>query len=402
MEARTNTDSSHSAPQDAADGGCVTPLRLTIVGPLHPHSGGIANHTTELADELERRAVVQRISYRVLYPKLLYPGEYRAKVDATGAADSPYLLHYGNPLTWLRAARRIRRFKPDAVIMTWWTFFLTPVNRILVTLLRRHRIPVFFICHNVFDHEGHPLKALCSRSVLKHANGCIVHAEPEKNKIASFASAMPVLKTPLFCSRAEGDTADLPVVAHKPLRLLFFGYVRPYKGLADLATALPLIGELDIELAVVGEWWNTQPELRDALLSTRIKVTIADQFVSDSDKRTWFEWADGVILPYRSATASGVVAEAYNHGKPVITTAVGGIPEVVVEGQTGFLAEAANPQSLADAIQRFHAAVNAGTNFQPPLAAMRKSLEVGHYADKLVEFIAASAFTPPQDSAGAS
>lgn len=365
----------------------LSPLRVTIVGPQHPHTGGIANHTTELADELEKHATVQRISYRTLYPKCLYPGEYRASVATNEGPDSPHTLHYGNPLSWRRALRRIIQFRPDAVVMTWWTFFLTPVNAWLESALRRKGIPVYFICHNVFDHEGHPLKAVCSRFVLRKASGCVVHAAAEVAKIESFAPAMPVLKTPLFCSSSSRLPASPATALRPPLRLLFFGYIRPYKGLADLAAALPLLQSNTYELAVVGEWWSDHKELRHALSHAPIPVTVSDRFVTDEEKQRWFEWADAVVLPYRSATASGVVADAYNFGKPVITTAVGGIPEVVIEGKTGFLATPANPQSLAEAINRFKLAADSGVHFSPHLEAMRQSLEVSHYATKLVEFL---------------
>lgn len=177
-------------------------LRVAVVGPQHPHTGGIANHTTELVAELRRYADVLPVSFRTLYPKCLYPGEYRAHV-ADGDGSSPHMLHYGNPLAWGRAVRRISDFAPDAVIIAWWTFFLSPATGFLAAALRRRKIPVYFICHNVFDHEGHPLKAMCARAVLRNATGCIVHASSEAKKLRTFVPAMPVLNTPLFCSSGE-------------------------------------------------------------------------------------------------------------------------------------------------------------------------------------------------------
>lgn len=149
-------------------------------------------------------------------------------------------------------------------------------------------------------------------------------------------------------------------------------------------------------MAVVGEWWAEQKELRRKLEQAPVPVTLANQFVSDDDKRRWFEWADAVVLPYRSATASGVVADAYNFGKPVITTAVGGIPEVVAEGKTGFLASPATPSSLAAAIDRFRQAAASSTDFTPHLSTMRQSLGVENYTQKLLGFITSNGTTGSQ------
>ncbi len=138
--------------------------------------------------------------------------------------------------------------------------------------------------------------------------------------------------------------------------LLFFGFVRPYKGLEYLIQALAQVRhQLDVHLLVVGEIWGSQAyyERYAAEFGVTDAVTFVNRYVPNEELPAIFSAADVVVLPYISATQSAVVQLAFGFGKPVITTNVGGLPEVVKDGMTGLIVPPQDATALAQAIVRY-------------------------------------------------
>jgi glycosyltransferase involved in cell wall biosynthesis len=133
--------------------------------------------------------------------------------------------------------------------------------------------------------------------------------------------------------------------------------VRAYKGLLNLLEAMPaaLARVPDLHLLVVGEFWDDREPYDDAVRSNGLdgKVTIVDRYVPNEEVAGYFGSADLVVLPYVTATGSGIVQMAYAFGKPVLTTLVGSLPEVVDDGRTGFLVEPGDSRALAGAMAEF-------------------------------------------------
>jgi glycosyltransferase involved in cell wall biosynthesis len=138
--------------------------------------------------------------------------------------------------------------------------------------------------------------------------------------------------------------------------LLFFGFVRPYKGLEYLIQALAQVRQqLDVHLLVVGEIWGSPAYYQRyaAEFGVTEAITFVDRYVSNEELPAIFSTADVVVLPYVSATQSAVVQLAFGFGKPVITTNVGGLPEVVQDGVTGLIVPPQDAHALAQAIVRY-------------------------------------------------
>ncbi|MBD3237900.1 MAG: glycosyltransferase, partial [Candidatus Eisenbacteria bacterium] len=68
----------------------------------------------------------------------------------------------------------------------------------------------------------------------------------------------------------------------------------------------------------------------------------------------YFSAADVIVLPYRSATQSGIIQVAYHLDTPVICTDVGGLGEIVHAGRTGLLVPPEDPAALARAVVRYY------------------------------------------------
>jgi glycosyltransferase involved in cell wall biosynthesis len=140
--------------------------------------------------------------------------------------------------------------------------------------------------------------------------------------------------------------------------VLYFGFIKPYKGVIHLIEAAPQLkaeyGD-GIHIQVVGDIYGEAEPYFDRVTQLGVGdvLEIVHGFVPDETVEDYFLAADLVVLPYVSATQSGIVQIAYNYDKPVVTTNVGGLPEVVVDGETGFLVPPGDPQALADAVSRF-------------------------------------------------
>ena len=342
-------------------------MKVAILGPTHPHRGGIAHYTTLLARALASRHDLAMISFRRLYPGFLFPGT--TQFDRSGTAILPPvtpepLLDSIHPLTWRAAGLRLRALAPEILVVPWWHPFFGPSLGLAARTARRacgapKRI---FLCHNVEPHEATPLDRLLAAYGLGAADGFLVHARSEAERLAARARGRPLRGHPhptyeIFSASPPGREQARAALGIRERRvLLFFGYVRPYKGLADLLEALRLArpDAWDL-LLVVGEFYEPRERYRALLEDPRIrdKVRVVDRYVANEEVAPYFAAADAVALPYRSATGSGIAQIAYGAGVPVIATRTGGLEEVVEEGISGLLVAPEDPAALARAVERF-------------------------------------------------
>lgn len=263
-----------------------------------------------------------------------------------------------NPLTWRETGDRIRSQKPDYVIVEWWHSFFAPC--IASTLSRVADTKTIFICHNVLPHEPKPFAKPLTLWALRNGDGFVVHAQDEEEILKDVLPNARVARTPLPAMDVfpkhgiSRDDARLALGIDGPT-VLFFGLIRKYKGLIDLIHAMAYLKDMKITCLVVGEFYDNKNSYLDeiARLGIRDSVRIVDEYVANEQVEQYFAAADVVALPYRSATQSGIVQVAYNFERPVIATKVGGLPEVVHDGRTGYLVPPQSPTSLADAIRKF-------------------------------------------------
>ncbi len=295
------------------------------------------------------------ISFSRQYPRWLFPGKDdkdRSKGDLREEGVE-YLIDSINPLSWSKALKRAKEFGPSIAIFPWWHVYWAPCFWWFSQRLKSQDVEIVFLCHNVFGHEDAPWKRRLGDLVLRSADRFVVHTVvDERNLRHRFPQrSVTIHPIPVFEEFPEATTR-LPRRAK--LELLFFGFIRPYKGLEVLLEAINLLKDEDIFLSVVGEFWKGEEDARQFIVDNKIenKVEFEPRYVSDGEAASYFERCDLVVLPYRSATGSAVIPLAYRYGKPVIATRVGGLPDVVEDGVSGTLIDPDSGAMLAEAIRK--------------------------------------------------
>jgi glycosyltransferase involved in cell wall biosynthesis len=339
-------------------------LLVSLIGPAYPYRGGISHYNTCLAGELSKRHDVHIINFTRLYPEFLFPGKTQYdESESALAVSSERIIDSMNPFTWIRAGLRIARLKPDVVIVQWWhPYFAFAIFKICQIVRIACTGKIVFICHNVVPHERSRIDRLLSRLAFSAPHGFIVQSTEDRNNLVAIRPNVPVVLHPLpsfdffrrgDCTRAEArrriGTGPGPV-------LLFFGLVRPYKGLRHLIEAMPEIRRRSgAELFVVGEFYEDRAPYEELVQGLDLGrcVRFVDRYVPNEEVEAFFVASDLVVLPYISATQSAIVQIALAFDRPVIVTAVGGLPEVITPGRTGFIVPPADPGALAGAVVRF-------------------------------------------------
>lgn len=343
-------------------------MKIVVVGPTYPFRGGIAHYTTLLVRALREAGHDTRFySFVRQYPRWLFPGKTdRDPSSAALRVECEYILDPINPLTWWRLYRKIRADQPDLLLLQWWVPYYTPFLTAMSYAIKRHTpIPLLYICHNVIPHDGGGmLDRRFAHSVLHRGDAFIVHSDQDRQHLETLLPGATIAKMrlPTYADVAQSSTTDptharaaLGIASDCPV-LLFFGFVRPYKGLEYLLQAMPLIlQQRRVQLLVVGEFWVDVSFYEQYLREVGIShaVTLINRYVPNEDLPCYFDAADVVVLPYVSATQSAVVQLAFGFGKPVITTRVGGLHEVVQDGVNGLIVPPQDAPALAQAVLRF-------------------------------------------------
>ncbi len=340
-------------------------VNILIIGTAYPLRGGIAHYIALLASALARRHNVQIITFKRQYPSLLFPGKTQEEsgTDQHGP-PAPQLVDSINPFNWIAVARTVRSLKPDLLIFKYWLPFFGPCFGTIAKFAKRGRhTKALIICDNVIPHERRPGDIAFTRYFFSQADYFIVQSTAVERELTEFwpraryrKAAHPVYN--IFGKPASKSEARVAIGQSSQRILLFFGYVRAYKGLNVLLEALAVVlTRLEVHLLIVGEFYDDDKKYRAQIASLNLQrhVTVHSDYVSNDLVGKYFSACDAVILPYLSATQSGIAQIAYNFDKPVIATDVGGLAEVVLDGQTGIIVPPNNPQALADAIVRFYA-----------------------------------------------
>ena len=346
---------------------CSDTMKITILGPAHPYRGGLASIMEIMARTFQRRGdEVDIKTFTLQYPSLLFPGESQT-VATPPPADLRICrcVNTMNPLNWVRVGRRIRRERPDFVLMKYWTPFMAPCFGTIARIARGNgHTKVLCQIDNVEPHERHLTDKPFNRYYLHSVDGFVYMSEQVHSELRAYSDA-PALFSPHplfenFGERVERSEACVRLGLDPANRyVLFFGLIRDYKGLDLLLDAwaqLRRAGRTEgRRLIVAGEFYTAREPYLNRIADNGLQdeVLLHDRFIPDDDVKYYFSAADFVVQPYKTATQSGVTQIAYQFCVPMVVTKVGGLAEIVPDGRVGYVCEP-TPEGVAGAIERMY------------------------------------------------
>ena len=340
-------------------------MQVSILGTAHPYRGGLASFNERLARQfLSEGHNTEILTFTLQYPGFLFPGKTQfTEAEAPDDLKILRVLNSLNPLNWISVGRKIRKKKPDVLLIKYWHPFMAPCFGTVARIASGNgSTRVICIFDNVIPHEKSFIDRMLTRYFLKSVNGAIVMSGSVLDDLKSFNINFPVTCNP----HPLYDNYGKPLSREEALLklnlpadnsyMLFFGFIRAYKGLDLLleAFAEKNLRNGKLKLIVAGEFYENDKPYRDIIAKHDMgsDVILVDRFIGENEVASFFSAADLIVQPYRSATQSGVTQIAYHFGKPMLVTNVGGLGEIVKNGECGYVVNP-DPQSVSAAIRDF-------------------------------------------------
>lgn len=341
-------------------------MKVIIVGTAFPYRGGLAAYNERLAREYVKQGNdVEIITFTLQYPSFLFPGETQYSSESAPAdLNISQKINAINPFNWISVGRQIKKKSPDLVVFCYWMAFMAPCFGTIARVARSSKTKMVALVHNMIPHEPTILDKLFPTYFVNAMDGFVAMADSvladinifdKKNK-PKVVSPHPIYDhygTPL----SKKEAAMKLGLHEKKSYILFFGFIRQYKGLDLLLEAFAdeRLRKFPIRLIVAGEFYeNPQPYLEKIIqLKLEGLVVLRTEFIPDSEVKNYFSLANLVAQPYRTATQSGVSQIAYHFEKPMLVTNVGGLAEIIPNGKVGYVVDV-DPKQIADALVDFY------------------------------------------------
>ena len=340
-------------------------MKILVLSTAYPWRGGIAHYIALLAGHLQKNHRVDIVTFSRQYPLFLFPGKTQKESGDPGIVlQTESLVDSINPVNWILTGWKLRKRNYDVVVFKYWLPFFGPCFGTICRLIKwRKKTKVIALCDNVLPHEHRPGDSIFTKYAFHIVDGYVVQSESVEQDLLSFVKN-PSYKRVMHPIYENFGASISKIEARKALGfkendriILFFGYIRKYKGLELLLEAMKTIKKsMDIHLLVAGEFYDDELHYRDYVKINDLNncVHFISEYIPNDRVPYIFSAADCVVLPYRSATQSGIVQIAYNFNKPVIVTDVGGLAETVSDGISGFVVRPGSPEALAGSIEAFY------------------------------------------------
>lgn len=342
--------------------------QIIIIGPAYPYRGGNSLFVTFLYEILSNNYQVQILNYKLLYPSILFPGKTQFDLsNEVKKIDSLRIVNSVNPLNWFQVANYINKTNPDLIIFDWWHPFFAFCHYTISSLLSKNlKNKIVFITENFISHEKNFFESTLTKIGLSNARFFIALSQKVENDLKTISGNKKIYRSELpVYDHLKGNENQKSEIrkrfnfSENDRVILFFGYIRKYKGLDLLIRSLKIISEnspqLNIKLLVAGEFYDDKETYSNLIdeLKLKDKIVIFDEYIPNERVNEFFIASDLVVLPYRSATQSGILNLSYGFNKPVVITDVGGLSEFVIPEKTGIISNQATPESISEAILKY-------------------------------------------------
>ena len=369
-------------------------MRIALLSCFYPFRGGISQFNASLYLELSKNHTVKAFNFKRQYPEFLFPGktQYVTKDDDAVPIESEALLDTANPFTYGRTYKAIREWKPDLVVISYWMSYFGPSLGYIARRLRK-RCKVISVLHNVIPHEPRFFDAPLTKYFLSGCTGNITLCDEVADDLHRLSpkAVNTTLFHPIyghFGEKLPREEAEKTLGLKSGMKnLLFFGLIREYKGLDILLEAF---GRLDdsYQLIIAGEPYGSFDKYQAIIDSSPAKdrIRLFTDYIKDSEVKYYFSSADLAVLPYRSATQSGISAIAYHFEVPMVVTDVGGLKQSIGDCGTGLVARRPDADSIVKEITYYFSDPNLKTLCVNSIRAEKERLSWKTFAKRLLEF----------------
>ena len=342
-------------------------MNIVIIGPGHPLRGGLATFNQRLCKQfIDEGHDCSIFSFSLQYPSFMFPGTTQYSTEPAPEGIPIYsVINSIHPLNWLQVGNQLKNLKPDLIVVRYWLPLMGPaLGSILRRVKKNGHTKIIAITDNVIPHEKRPGDVPFTKYFLKACDGFITMSDKVMKDLRSFEPHKPALQVlhPLYDNfgvpvSKEAARTKLGIPVQGKI-LLFFGFIRKYKGLDILLEAMKILQQLpdasSVKLLVAGEFYEDAKMYEDLInrLGIKEQLILRTDFIPDSEVKYYLCAADVVVQPYRNATQSGVTPLAYHFEKPMIVTNVGSLPDLVPDEKVGLVCEP-EPASIAQAVTRY-------------------------------------------------
>jgi len=341
-------------------------MRIVIIGSAYPLRGGLASYNERLANEyINQGNEVIIYTFSLQYPKIFFPGKTQYSNEKPPKnLNIKVKVNSVNPLNWLKIGREIKKLKPDLIIVKYWIPFMSPCLGTISRIAKKNKkTKVISILDNIIPHEKRIGDTQLSNYFVKSVDGFVAMSQSVLDDLQKFDIKKPQSFCPHPLFDNFGESISKPAakkilkIDEKTNYLLFFGFIRDYKGLDLLLEAFTddRLKKLPLKLIIAGEFYSDSEPYYEIIKQNNLedRVIMHTDFIEDSKVVNYFCAADIVVQPYKTATQSGVTQIAYHFNKPMIVTDVGGLSEIIPDKKVGFVVKT-NPEAIADAIYAFY------------------------------------------------
>ena len=370
-------------------------MKIAVLSCFYPYRGGISQFNACLFGELGKEHVVKAFNFKRQYPEFLFPGktQFVTADDEAVPVESVSLLDTANPFSYISTYKAIRDWEPDVLIVRYWMSYFAP-SLGYITRRMRKRCKVISILDNVVPHEPHFFDAPLTRYFLKGSTGSVTLCDAVSKDLLRLKpdARFAVIQHPLYShfgqkkSREEAEAA-LGLKQGKK-NILFFGLIRTYKGLDILLEAFGALPE-DYQLIIAGEPYGSFDKYQEIIdrISGKDRIFMDLRYIKDSEVSDYFSAADLAVLPYRSATQSGISSVSYHFEVPMVVTDTGGLKETIGERGTGLVAPECTPEAIRKEILKYFGDPVIKENCIKAIRLEKERLSWKTFAGKLIEFI---------------
>ena len=370
-------------------------MKIAILSCFYPYRGGISQFNASLYGELSKEHIVKAFNFKRQYPEFLFPGktQYVTADDEAVPVESESLLDTAKPFSYISTYREIRDWKPDVLIVRYWMSYFAP-SLGYITRKMKKQCKVVSILDNVIPHEQHFFDAPLTRYFLKGSSGCVTLCKAVSKDLLDLKAdaTYTVIQHPLyshFGKKLEREEAENKLGLKNGMRnILFFGLIRMYKGLDILLEAFGMLPE-GYQLIIAGEPYGSFEKYQEIIdrLPNKDYIYKNLRYIKDSEVTDYFSAADLAVLPYRSATQSGISSVSYHFEIPMIVTDVGGLKETIGDRGTGIVSKECTPEAICKEILRYFSDPKIKERCIENIRLEKERLSWKTFARRLTEFI---------------